>query len=604
MYTFFKLMLIFLFAGFANGSQKTRIKELFQELGDENIDVHPQLIRMAFHDAAHFDQNDGQYRMGCFVEIIENAIDCPAHNHMDEAIDLRKAIFDQLVSEEFNPSHADLTQLLGALAVDRLSVETSFTGSLYDQVRMGRVDIDNCDDVCENLPDFAAGGPNIEERLGNVWVFDIKGKMEQSMGFSELEAVALLGAHTVGRVRGQFSCAGCDGPWTTTPFIFDNSYFQELQAVAENAASCTSPLASECLSPFSNVFPTWFRDVSRFVNWMDQKLFATGSIQEISEVSEPPSDNVLTPLMTDADMALWFNRPDFVSMFAGDLDTWRNIFDQAYVKMSELGCEESISGFQLLDDLDVDESQPQPIIDIPCPTPLCANIGLCPQGSSVGIPTCEGECCISCPCCFNEAGSCVPDCPNVFFPIPCPNGRVLDLNGCETDECVPLDFNYQPLGNGNDGFCRDSNGEMQMLQDYDLDTEAECKELCDNIFACAGYQYGRSGKPVDCNLYFAADSVSTHTSTNMSCRKKLEQMDIEGYVWRGPGFCRREDGLKFHLVGQNRNTEWECKLFCDANSMCAGFSYGTNSNPLKCNLYAEAGAMSSTKSLGGCWAKI
>jgi len=604
----------------AFGSQKTRIKELFQELGDEDMNVHPQLIRMAFHDAAHFDSHEGQYRMGCFVEIMENAIDCPAHDHMDEAIALRNSIFDQLVSEGFNPSHADLTQLLGALAVDRLSLGTAFDQSLYDHMRMGRIDIDNCEDVCENLPDFAvSSATTIHERLSSVWTFSFVNKMMENMGFSNVEAVALLGAHTVGRVRGQFSCAGCNGPWTDNPFVFDNSYYQELQNTAQSLESCSDDSFMEqtntnfqifsCLSPFGKVFPTWFQEITnRFVNWVDHMALASGELTELPQENGPASGNdVLNLLMTDADMALFFNEPELVKSFADDANLWRSSFNNAYVKMSELGCGEEISGFQLVDDLDVESADPIPIsIDIPCPVAMCMNIGVCPAGTSVGTPPpCGQECCIGCPCCVNEdSGACVPSCPNNFLISVCPNGHATDSNGCPIDVCAPLVFDYIPLGDGNNGFCRDDNGDMQMLQDFDLDTEAECKALCDSLFACAGYQYGREGRSKDCNLYSAAETISSHTNTFHSCQQKQDQLSLDGYAWRGAGFCRRDDGLKFHLEASTENSEWDCKTRCDQTEFCAGFTFGTNHDSTKCNLYSEAGSVSSFRSMGGCWEKM
>jgi len=612
MISFFRLLLAFLFASSVLGSQKTRIQELFNEFSSEDIDVQPQLIRMAFHDAAHFDQNEGQYRMGCFAEMFQQAIDCPAHANMDEAILFRDAIFDQLVAEGFHPSHADLTQLLGALAVDKLSVGTDFDAQLFPQIRLGRQDMDNCDDVCEHLPDFAVGGGTNSLRFSNVFNVDIVGKMVNAMGFTEVESVALLGAHTVGRVRDLFPCNGCNGPWTMNPFVFDNAYFNELQSVANSLENCDSSPAidtTSCLFPFHKKFPDWFQDnIGRLVNWMNEKLLATGQISELPEVTPevtPLGDNVIKPLMTDVDLSLLHMKPDLVEAFANDLQLWRTTFNNAYVKMSELGCDEAISGFTLVDDLDVDESNPQPIPVVPCPIPLCSNIGTCPLGSSIGLPACEGECCASCPCCISaETGSCVQDCPSIMFINVCPNGFKHDDNGCQIDECAPLDFDYVALGDGSNGFCRAADGSMEFLGDYDLPTEVECKELCSNMFMCGGYQYGRSSRPEDCNLYVAADSVSTHTSTFASCQQKQGQLSLPGYTWLGRGFCRDANGQKHALVALfNLESEWECRLACDMDMLCEGFAYGTVSNRQKCNLYTKAETTSTSLSFGGCWAK-
>jgi catalase (peroxidase I) len=46
------------------------------------------------------------------------------------------------------------------------------------------------------------------------------------MGFDDQTIVALSGAHTLGRFHKERS--GHEGPWTTRPFNFDNSYFVDL----------------------------------------------------------------------------------------------------------------------------------------------------------------------------------------------------------------------------------------------------------------------------------------------------------------------------------------------------------------------------------------
>ncbi|XP_024188981.1 L-ascorbate peroxidase 2, cytosolic isoform X2 [Rosa chinensis] len=46
------------------------------------------------------------------------------------------------------------------------------------------------------------------------------------MGLSDKDIVALSGGHTLGRCHKERS--GFEGPWTTNPLIFDNSYFKEL----------------------------------------------------------------------------------------------------------------------------------------------------------------------------------------------------------------------------------------------------------------------------------------------------------------------------------------------------------------------------------------
>jgi len=177
-----------------------------------------------------------------------------------------------------------------------------------------------------------------------------------------------------------------------------------------------------------------------------------------------------------------------------------------------------------------------------------------------------------------------------------------------TDNGLPqaadLDFSYVALGNGEDGFCRDASGVMKFLGDWDTSTEADCKRMCDQVFACAGYQYGRSGKPLDCNLYYAAEAVSSNTNTLASCQQKQEQLGHSGYIWRGQGYCRTVDGESEFLSRVLDVDETDCRSACDEEDSCEGFAYGTPSDPRKCNLYEAANLSSGKSGLGGCWAKL
>jgi len=167
-----------------------------------------------------------------------------------------------------------------------------------------------------------------------------------------------------------------------------------------------------------------------------------------------------------------------------------------------------------------------------------------------------------------------------------------------------LDFNYITLGNGEDGFCRDASGVMKFLGDWDTNTEAECKDICNHIFACAGYQYGRNSKPLDCNLYYVADTVSSHTNTYASCQQKQGQLGHSAYVWHGRGYCRSASGDNEFLSRVLDVDEIDCRQACDEQESCAGFAYGTPNDHRRCNLYGAADTSSGKSGLGGCWAKI
>jgi hypothetical protein len=92
--------------------------------------------------------------------------------------------------------------------------------------------------------------------LNDVWVKEIEGKMIDINSLSKQDAVALIGAHTVGR---HFSF----GHWTKQPNIFNNEYFLQLKRVKDWLDS-GNKLGEQVgsIHPFgSNVFPNWFEEV-------------------------------------------------------------------------------------------------------------------------------------------------------------------------------------------------------------------------------------------------------------------------------------------------------------------------------------------------------
>merc|ERR1712150_377550 len=154
--------------------------------------------------------------------------------------------------------------------------------------------------------------------LNDVWVKEIEGKMINVNTLSKQDAVALIGAHTVGR-------AISFGPWTQQPFFFDNEYFLQLKRVKDWLDSGNS-LGQ---GPFSQiVFPDWF--------------MGSMEVEDSHPVMPPmnpfPQINQKAHIMMlDADLALVLNAPELVEKYAADNKVWRKDFDDAYIVMSELG---------------------------------------------------------------------------------------------------------------------------------------------------------------------------------------------------------------------------------------------------------------------------
>ncbi|XVE79704.1 hypothetical protein DITRI_Ditri14bG0079100 [Diplodiscus trichospermus] len=163
----------------------------------------PIVLRLAWHAAGTFDvkTNTG----GPFGTIKQSTeLAHGANNGLDIAIRLLEPIKEQFPIL----SYADFSQLAGVVAVE-------ITGGPEIPFHPGREDKPQPPPE-GRLPDATQGA----DHLRQVFV--------TQMGLSDQDIVALSGAHTLG--RGHKERSGFEGPWTTNPLVFDNSYFKELLA--------------------------------------------------------------------------------------------------------------------------------------------------------------------------------------------------------------------------------------------------------------------------------------------------------------------------------------------------------------------------------------
>ena len=133
------------------------------------------------------------------------------------------------------------------------------------------------------LPEAARGADHVRSVFGR-------------MGFNDQETVALIGAHCVGRAHKERS--GYEGPWTNTPIMFANTYFQLLTE------------------------KTWIPKI-----W-------DGPLQFVDE-----QDVEQVVMMLPADVAL-LKDPEYmihVNRYAVNNALWMNDFAAAYSKLLELG---------------------------------------------------------------------------------------------------------------------------------------------------------------------------------------------------------------------------------------------------------------------------
>ncbi|KAK8563068.1 hypothetical protein V6N13_018389 [Hibiscus sabdariffa] len=160
----------------------------------------PIMLRLAWHDAGTYDvstktggpngsiRNEEEYSHG-------------ANNGLNIAL----GFCEEVKANHPKITYADLYQLAGVVAVE-------VTGGPTIDFVPGRKDSNICPKE-GRLPDAKRGAPHLRD------IF-------YRMGLSDKDIVALSGGHTLGRAHPERS--GFDGPWTSEPLKFDNSYFVEL----------------------------------------------------------------------------------------------------------------------------------------------------------------------------------------------------------------------------------------------------------------------------------------------------------------------------------------------------------------------------------------
>ncbi|XP_030504263.2 L-ascorbate peroxidase, cytosolic [Cannabis sativa] len=162
--------------------------------------IAPLILRLAWHSAGTFDVKT---KTGGPFGTMKNPAELAhaANNGLDIAVRLLEPIKEQFPIL----SYADFYQLAGVVAVE-------VTGGPEVPFHPGRQDKPEPPPE-GRLPDATKGSDHLRQVFG-------------TMGLSDVDIVALSGGHTLGRAHKERS--GFEGPWTTNPLIFDNTYFTEL----------------------------------------------------------------------------------------------------------------------------------------------------------------------------------------------------------------------------------------------------------------------------------------------------------------------------------------------------------------------------------------
>jgi len=231
----------------------------------------PGLLRLAFHDAGTYSVTAGAMRggpNGCMrFEDVHGAapnaglafgLDGAPNSMIKKLLEEQKGTAREVgeidqYAEQHPFSQADLYQFAGVVAVAELSGgQVNLTGAF----RWGREDAPWlwCQGEAQDaMPDFSGGhksgwhkhgAARVTERLQTTFETS-REYFEGTLGLQPEEWVALLGAHSVGRVAG-LDPGGSKAhmlPFDDTPDRFDNMYFKTLKLYGDSARISLCPQA-------------------------------------------------------------------------------------------------------------------------------------------------------------------------------------------------------------------------------------------------------------------------------------------------------------------------------------------------------------------------
>lgn len=170
----------------------------------EKGNASPIALRLAWHSSGTYDARTGKYGNNGARMRFEPEISDGANN----GLDIMRRILRPVINNNPEVSISDIWTYAGKCAIE-------FTGGPTIPYNFGRIDArdgSGCP-AHGNLPDAAKGAQHLRD------VF-------YRQGFNDRQIVALSGGHTLGRCN--ISRSGFDGPWTSNPHTFDNSYFTAL----------------------------------------------------------------------------------------------------------------------------------------------------------------------------------------------------------------------------------------------------------------------------------------------------------------------------------------------------------------------------------------
>mmetsp|Transcript_30950 Transcript_30950/g.42563 ORF Transcript_30950/g.42563 Transcript_30950/m.42563 type:complete len:360 (+) Transcript_30950:73-1152(+) len=193
---------------------KADIVSLIKE--DKDLNKGPTLVRLAWHSSGTYDKMSKTGGSGKGTIRFKEELAHGANNGLQQAVAWLEPIYQKYHSAGQDLSYADLYTYAGIVAIETLQ------GPKIPW-RAGRVDSMDPADVTPNgrLPEADLGAP-AATAAGLRAVFG-------RMGFNDQELVALSGAHALGRCH--LKNSGYEGPWTYSPFAFNNAYYILLSTI-------------------------------------------------------------------------------------------------------------------------------------------------------------------------------------------------------------------------------------------------------------------------------------------------------------------------------------------------------------------------------------
>lgn len=259
---------------------KDEIKRVLPRPGYDDGSLAPIVFRLAWHCCATYDNatktgGSNGSTMRFVPEITDEG---------NTGLDIARAALEPVKQKYPKITYSDLWTLAGCVAVKEMG------GPKIDW-KCGRFD---CRDD-KYVP------PNGRLPFGYKDLSHVRETFSR-MGFNDQEAVALLGAHGVGRCHKRFS--GWEGKWTAHPTRFDNEFYKVLV----------------------------------------QDQWDLGRVPETDREQYYNHDKSLMMLNTDLELVRDDKFAKWVRVYAEDENLFRADFCAVFAKLLELGIERDLSG--------------------------------------------------------------------------------------------------------------------------------------------------------------------------------------------------------------------------------------------------------------------